>query len=345
MTENNNPVIRENINLKRYHTFGVPVTARYFTEIQTEGHLKHLITENFWKEKNWYLLGGGSNILFLNDFEGLVIKNSITNIDTFEESEQDVLIEVGAGENWHQLVMACVDNGWGGIENLALIPGTVGAAPIQNIGAYGVELEEVFHSLDAVCLETGTHRRFLKEDCHFGYRTSIFKKELKSRYAITRVRLKLTKNGKVNTSYSSLKQQLDRNNIKNPGINDVAEAVIQIRSKKLPDPDDIGNAGSFFKNPVVNLEQFKKLEQDYPSIKGYRLDDNRVKIPAAWLIDQAGWKGRAIGEVATHHKQALVIVNKGGATADEIYDYAQKIKNDVHTKYDILLEEEVNIIR
>ena len=337
MKEKKKPVIYENINLKSHHTFGVSVLASHFTQIQSERHLNYLITDKHWKNKRWYLLGGGSNILFRNNFKGLVIKNAIGGIDLLEDGKQHVLIEIGAGENWHKLVMKCVNNNWGGIENLALIPGTVGAAPIQNIGAYGVELEDVFHSLDAIKLNSGDCRRFSKDECDFGYRSSIFKKELKNRYVITKVRLKLKKNGEVETSYSSLQNQLEKNNIEEPGIRDVAEAVIQIRSKKLPDPQKIGNA-------VVSPEKFKALKKEYSSIKGYNIGDDRIKLPAAWLIDKAGWKGKAIGEVSTYQKQALVIVNKGNATAAQIYDYAQKIKHDVHSKYGILLEEEVNIV-
>lgn len=289
------------------------------------------------------MLGGGSNILFVNDFEGLVIHLNIKGREIIEENDKEVLIRVGAGENWHETVMYAVDNGWGGIENLSLIPGSVGAAPIQNIGAYGVELEDVFESLEAIDLETGISKTFDKKSCKFGYRDSVFKNELKGKYIITEVTLRLQKDPDVNRTYGALSEHLKEKGISDPDIKDISETVISIRQSKLPDPAKIGNTGSFFKNPVISEEAFRELQKEYPEIPNYPAGDE-IKIPAAWLIDQCGWKGKQIGDAGVHKAHALVIVNYGNANGGEIIELAEKIRHSVFKKFGVKLIPEVNIV-
>ncbi len=290
-------------------------------------------------------LGGGSNVLFCKDYEGLVIKNSIKGIQLVSEDEKHVVIKSYSGEVWHDLVMHCVEHNWGGIENLSLIPGTVGAAPMQNIGAYGVELEKVFVELEAFNLHTFELERFTKSQCNFGYRESVFKRALKNQYFIYSVTLVLTKNGKVNCEYGDILQVLKDKGLDEAtaSIKDVSDAVIQIRSSKLPDPKVLGNSGSFFKNPVIDPTLFDSLKSDYPDIKGFP-QEHGVKVPAAWLIENCGWKGKRIGETGSHAKQALVLVNYGNATGNEVYQLALDIIKSVKDKFDIQLEPEVNII-
>lgn len=335
--------IQENFNLSDYNTMGIAAKARYFASIKSIGELKNLLTDVRFSKIPKFIISGGSNVLFVSDYDGLVIHIDIQGITVKHEDENQIILKAGAGENWHKLVQYCVEKGWGGIENLSLIPGSVGAAPIQNIGAYGVELEEVFDSLEAVELKTGAIRSFSKDECRFGYRDSVFKNELKGRFVIVSVNLKLQKSPKLNTSYRALSQKLEEEGISDPSIKDISQAVIEIRQSKLPDPAEIGNTGSFFKNPVITKDQFQDLQSAYPEIPSYP-DGDKVKVPAAWLIDQCGWKGKRFGDAGVHKMQALVIVNYGRATGEEIWNLAQKIQVSVKDKFGVLLTPEVNIV-
>jgi UDP-N-acetylmuramate dehydrogenase len=339
----NVPDVKENFDLKDHNTMGVRAKARYFASVTSADELRQLLLQREYKVIPKLMLGGGSNILFVNDFEGLVIHLNIKGREIIEENNKEVLFKVGAGENWHETVKYAVDNGWGGIENLSLIPGSVGAAPIQNIGAYGVELEDVFESLEAVDLDTGISKTFDKSSCEFGYRDSVFKNEFKGKYIITQVTLRLQKDPEVNTTYGALSKHLEENGISDPGIKEISETVISIRQSKLPDPAKIGNTGSFFKNPVISPETFEELQKEYPEIPNYPAGEE-IKIPAAWLIDQCGWKGKQIGDAGVHKVHALVIVNYGNATGAEIIELAEKIRHSVFEKFGVKLIPEVNIV-
>jgi len=290
-------------------------------------------------------LGGGSNMLFTKDYEGLVLKNNIKGIQIVEETDEHVFLKAYSGENWHELVLYCVERNWGGIENLSLIPGTVGAAPMQNIGAYGVELEKVFVSLEALNLETLELEIFDEVQCEFGYRESVFKRKLKGQYFIYSVTFRLDKQPEIHAEYGDIKTILAEEGIEwtKAGIKDISQAVIQIRQSKLPDPKQIGNSGSFFKNPVIEQSHFIGLKTQYPEIKGFE-QYNGIKVPAAWLIEQCGWKGKKVGHTGSHATQALVLVNYGGATGNEVWQLAQDIIQSVSDKFGIKLEPEVNII-
>ncbi|WP_421774857.1 UDP-N-acetylmuramate dehydrogenase [Gracilimonas sp.] len=335
--------IQENFNLSDYNTMGIAAKARYFCSVQSIEALQSLLADSRFQDTPNFMMGGGSNVLFIRDYDGLVIHMDIKGISIDQEDGEDITLNVGAGENWHNLVLHSVEKGWGGIENLSLIPGSVGAAPIQNIGAYGVELEEVFESLEAVEVKTGELKSFNKEECRFGYRDSIFKNELKGLFVITGVKLKLQKSPKVNTSYRALSDKLEEKGIRNPSIKDISKAVIEIRQSKLPDPAEIGNTGSFFKNPVISKEQFDELQSTYPDIPSYPAGD-KIKVPAAWLIDQCGWKGKRFGDAGVHKMQALVIVNYGNATGEEIWNLAQRIQVSVKERFGVSLTPEVNIV-
>jgi len=334
----------KNISLKNLNTFGVDVKSKYFVEVYLEEELKQVLNSEEYSNQQKLILGSGSNILFTKDFDGLVIKNSISGIKLLDEDSNKVIVEAGAGVIWDGLVQYCVSNNYGGIENLSYIPGTVGAAPIQNIGAYGQELEETFYELNGIYIDDCETKNFNKSECIFSYRNSIFKNELKNKFIITSVRLKLSKNPDVNLSYKPVKEEVEKRNIKHPTIKDIREIVIDIRKNKLPDPVEIGNAGSFFKNPVITEEEFKVLEKEYPDLKYFFVDENNVKIPAAWLIEKCGWKGKRIGDAGTYNMQPLVIINYGNASGKEIYEISTMIKNDVKTTFDISLENEVNIL-
>jgi len=334
----------KNISLKNLNTFGVDVKSKYFVEIYSEQELKQILNSEEYSNHQKIILGGGSNILFTKDFDGLVIKNSISGIKLFDEDNNKVIVEAGAGVIWDELVKYCVDKNIGGIENLSFIPGMVGAAPIQNIGAYGQELEETFYELNGIYIDDCKTKIFNNSDCSFSYRNSIFKNKLKNKFIITSVSLKLNKNPNVNLSYKDVKEEVEKRKIKHPTIKDIREIVISIRKSKLPDPAEIGNAGSFFKNPVITKERFKVFKEEFPDLKHYLVDANNVKIPAAWLIEKCGWKGKRIGDTGTHPMQPLVIVNYGNASGKEIYEISTMIKNVVKTTFDITLENEVNII-
>ncbi|MFA5574355.1 MAG: UDP-N-acetylmuramate dehydrogenase [Brumimicrobium sp.] len=335
-------MLQKNVDITHLTTFGVPVKAKYFATFSTIDELQKLLKEA--TDKELLILGGGSNVLFTKDFNGIVLQNKIQGIEVVEENKDEIILKVGAGENWHQFVQYTMQNNWGGIENLSLIPGSVGASPMQNIGAYGVEIKDVFVSLEALEIATGKLRVFQHEECEFGYRESIFKRTLKRKYIITSVNYRLTKTHKVNTSYGAIEKELERRNITNPTIQDVGEAVIAIRQEKLPDPKEVGSGGSFFKNPIIPISLFKEIKQNFGNIPFYPIDDKVVKVPAGWLIDNAGWKGKRFGNYGVYDKQALVLVNYDNASGEDIYKLSQKIINDIKNKYNITLEREVNII-
>ena len=336
--------VLENYSLKNYNTFGLDVKARWYAEITNTEDLQLLLKNPEFNTTPKMILGGGSNILFTKDYEGLIIRNRIEFIKKLSEDENQVSIKVGAGMNWHSFVLYTIDQNYPGLENLSLIPGCVGATPIQNIGAYGVEVKHTFHELNAVNLSDGSLQTFKAEECDFGYRDSIFKQTAKNKYAIVDVTFHFNKNNSLNTSYGAIEDQLKIMNITNPGIRDISNAVIAIRKSKLPDPEIIGNAGSFFKNPEIPEDLFKNLEQKFPGIVGHQSVNGKIKLAAGWLIEQCGWKGKRIGNTGMHERQALVLVNYGGATGKELIDHALRVKESVLEKFGVELEMEVNII-
>ncbi|HVV55958.1 MAG TPA: UDP-N-acetylmuramate dehydrogenase [Mucilaginibacter sp.] len=336
--------IQENVSLKNFNTFGIDVSARYFVEIAHEEDLAELFMDPQWQHVKRLVLGGGSNMLLVNDFDGIIIRINIRGIE-HRINHDEIFVEAGAGEVWNDLVNYCVDRGYAGIENLSLIPGSVGASPIQNIGAYGVELKDVFRSCRAFEIATGQFRTFSKEDCRFGYRESIFKSELKEQYIIVSVKLRLSLTPDLNLEYGAIEQELVNRNIAAPTIKDVSKVVSHIRVSKLPDPSTIGNAGSFFKNPVISNEQFENTASKFPDMVHYPAGEGLTKLAAGWLIEQCGWKGKVVGHTGTWKNQALVLVNHGGATGEEVYSLSSQIIDSVYTKFGVLLEREVNIIR
>jgi UDP-N-acetylmuramate dehydrogenase len=332
--------IRRHFPLKKFNTLGIGATAEQYVAVDSAQALQEILAANI---RPLHILGGGSNVLLTKDLEGLVVNNKIGGIAIEREDEKQAVVAAGGGVVWHDLVHWCLARNLGGIENLSLIPGTVGAAPIQNIGAYGVELKDVFEKLDAVHLETGKPRSFGSAECEFGYRNSVFKQQLKGQYFITKVFLRLSKNPVVNFSYGDLKKMLEGAGIVRPTIRDVSEAVVKIRQSKLPDPAVLGNAGSFFKNPVVPVRQFEELQKRNPEMPCYPLPAGEVKVPAGWLIEKAGWKGHRTGDAGCHEKQALVLVNYGRATGAGIQDLARRIQASVEARFGIRLSPEVNI--
>lgn len=332
-------VLKKNYSLKKLNTFGLSAKAERLVEIHSVADLKLILKSNVLPI---HILGGGSNILLTEDIKGIVLKNEIKGVFKTAETEKEVIVAVGGGEVWHEFVLWALEKNLGGIENLSLIPGSVGAAPIQNIGAYGVEIVDVFHQLEAVDLATGKEKIFNTEECQFGYRDSIFKNELKRKYFITKVIFRLSKFPKINTDYGAIRELLKNKNIVNPTVKDVSEAVIEIRQSKLPDPKEIGNSGSFFKNPEIELEHFIRLKEKYPDLVYYELPNGKIKIPAGWLIEKAGWKGKRIGDAGCHSKQALVLVNYGNATGVEIRNLANNIQVEILQKFNIGLIPEVN---
>ena len=337
--------ILENISLKPYNTFGVEASSRYFAEVSTESELLDLLKNPKFRELPLLFLGGGSNLFFTKDFEGLAIKLNLKGTSEEIISDYEVLVSAQAGENWHQFVQYCLDKNYGGLENLSLIPGNAGTSPIQNIGAYGVEIKDSFESCKVLNMSTLEIEVFDKKKCQFGYRDSFFKGEGKGKYVILEVTFRLTRKEHIlKVEYGAIQSELEKMEIKNPTIQDVSQAVIRIRQSKLPDPKKVGNAGSFFKNPVVSDEYFDKLKTQFADIQGYKTEEG-VKIPAGWLIEQCGWKGKQIGNVATHALQSLVIVNvTGDAKGQEIFDFSQKIIDSVEEKFGVKLEREVNVL-
>ena len=336
--------IIENYPLLKLNTFGIDVKAKYFTSINTINELIEVTKTNVFKDLELLILGGGSNILLTKDFDGLVILNNIKGKEIIDQNQQSIFLKIGAGENWHELVMYCVDNGWGGIENLSLIPGNTGTAPMQNIGAYGVEIKETFLELEALEISSGKIVKFNNSDCEFGYRESVFKNKMKNQYIILNITLELKKNPVLNINYGDVKAILESQNIKNPGIKELSNAIISIRQSKLPDPKKIGNSGSFFKNPIVSLNQLELIKKKYPNVVNYEINENEFKIAAGWLIERAGWKGKKFNNYGIHEKQALVLVNYGLANGMEIFELSEKIILDIKDKFGITLEREVNII-
>jgi len=336
--------VQEYVSLRDKNTFGLAATARWYAEVESAADIVALREHPAFGER--LVLGGGSNLVLTRDWPGLVIKVAVSGIEVHSETETSVTIKVGGGENWHGLVMHCVARGWSGLENLALIPGTVGAAPVQNIGAYGVELKETLVSVDTVDLASGSTRALSRAECEFGYRDSVFKHALKDRVVITHVTFRLNKNAAPNTSYAALADELARRGHTQPTPAQVAEAVIAIRQSKLPDPAVLGNAGSFFKNPVVSAGQAQQLKAAHPAVPVYPQPDGTAKLAAGWLIEQSGLKGYTVpsGHAGVHAKQALVLVNYGGATGDEILALAAHVQRTVEARFGVRLEREVNVI-
>lgn len=335
--------IQENVSLKTLNTFGVDVSARWYTQINSEDDLKQLFTEPLFREQPILILGGGSNMLFTADFPGLVIHINIQGI-TNEVKNSEVMVTAGGGVVWNDLVNYCVDHQFAGMENLSLIPGSVGASPVQNIGAYGVELMDIFHSCRAFEIATGSIRTFSNNECQFSYRESVFKSELKGLYIITEVTYKLSSEFKPNVSYGAIQQELNNRGIVNPTIKDISEVVSHIRVSKLPDPKTIGNAGSFFKNPIIPVDKFVQLQSNFPDIVHYPATEGFIKLAAGWLIEQCGWKGKVSGNTGTWKNQALVLVNHGNSTGNEIFSFSELIIDSVKSRFGVALEREVNLI-
>ena len=333
-----------NYPLLKLNTFGVDVKAKYFVSINTVNELIELTKTKVFKDLQLLILGGGSNILFTKDFNGLVILNNIKGKEIIDQTKESIFLKIGAGENWHELVMYSVDNGWGGIENLSLIPGNTGTAPMQNIGAYGVEIKETFVELEALEISSGKIVKFNNSDCEFGYRESVFKNKMKNQYIILNITLELKKNPVLNINYGDVKAILESQNVNNPSIKQVSDAIISIRQSKLPDPKIIGNSGSFFKNPIVSLNQLELIKKKYPNVVNYKINENEFKIAAGWMIERAGWKGKKFNNYGVHEKQALVLVNYGLANGMEIFNLSEEIILDIKDKFGITLEREVNII-
>ncbi|MEO6347381.1 MAG: UDP-N-acetylmuramate dehydrogenase [Aquaticitalea sp.] len=335
--------IQHNISLKTYNTFGIDAKAKYFVSVHSVDELRDVLKLK--AHPNNFILGGGSNMLFTKDIDALVIFIHIKGIEIVKESDEFVHIQANAGENWHEFVLYCLDQNYGGLENLSLIPGNVGSAPIQNIGAYGVELKDVFVSCEAMDVESLKMKTFGYEECKFGYRESIFKQESKGKYLITSVTFKLTKKVHVlHTQYGAIDSELHRMNIEQPNIQDISKAVIAIRKSKLPDPKKIGNSGSFFKNPVISKKQLGTLKLIFPEIPSYHVSETEVKVPAGWLIEKAGFKGKTLGNYGVHKQQALVLVNYGGAKGSDIFQLALLIQNTIYRIFNIRIETEVNIV-
>jgi UDP-N-acetylmuramate dehydrogenase len=335
-------MIQENINLQAHNTFGLSGLAKQFAAFKSVADLDILLSKD--RSREILVLGGGSNLLLTQDVEALVLKNEIRGIEIISSDDKQAMVKACSGEVWHDLVLFAIEHNLGGIENMSLIPGSVGAAPMQNIGAYGSEIKNVFESLEAYEISTGRIKAFSAEECQFGYRESVFKRGLKGQFIITSMTLRLSKEPVLNTSYGAIEARLSEMKITKPTIKDVSNAVIYIRKTKLPDPKKIGNSGSFFKNPVISKNQFEALKLKFPEVANYPLDANNIKIAAGWLIDQAGWKGKTIGNYGVHKNQALVLVNYGGAKGSDIYQLSADIMASVKEVYGIQLEREVNII-
>ena len=333
--------IQENISLKKYNTFGIAVNAKRFISVTSVYELQQLLKV----EKDIFLLSGGSNMLLTKELDQLVVYIDIKGISIDNEDENAVYLTINAGEDWHEFILWCISNNYGGLENLSLIPGNVGTCPIQNIGAYGVEVKDTITKVEGLVLETRKLVSFSNEDCKFGYRNSIFKNSHKAKIIITSVGFKLTKkNHKLNTSYGAIETELSSKNILKPSLKNISDAVIKIRKSKLPDPKEIGNSGSFFKNPVISKKQFLELQKAHANMPNYMVSENEIKVPAGWLVEQSGFKGKRFGDAGVHEKQALVLVNYGNASGQDILKLAKKIQKTVVTKFGISLEIEVNII-
>lgn len=335
--------IQTNFSLKNYNTFGIEAKATQFVAVHSVAELTTILDQN--KSQQKFILGGGSNMLLTKDIEALVIHIDLKGKTVIRENEDYVWVESQAGENWHEFVLWTIDQNFGGLENMSLIPGNVGTTPVQNIGAYGTEIKDTFVSCEALTIINKEPKTFVKEECHFGYRESIFKNEVKDQYIITSVVFKLTKrNHNINTSYGDITNELSKNNILNPSLKDVSNAVIAIRKSKLPDPKELGNSGSFFKNPILLKTDFEKIHQKFPEMKYYDVSETEVKVPAGWLIEQAGFKGKRFGDAGIHKNQALVLVNYGKATGQEILNVSKHIQETIFATFGIHIEAEVNVI-
>lgn len=336
-------MITKNVSLKSFNTFGIDAKAESFCDITSVEALHNVLKKEH--TNSLFVLGGGSNMLLTQDIEALVLHINLKGIKVVSETKNTVIVKVMAGENWHEFVLWCIEQDYGGIENLSLIPGNVGTAPIQNIGAYGVELKDVFISCDTIHIKSQSTRTFTKEDCKFGYRESVFKQALKGQYIITSVNFELTSvNHKLHTDYGAIKTELEASKIDNPSIKNISSAVIAIRQSKLPDPKEIGNSGSFFKNPIISTSQFNQLQKNFPDAPSYKISDQEVKVPAGWLIEKSGFKGKRFKDHGVHNKQALVLVNYGNANGNDIYELAKLIQKTVKRIFNITIETEVNII-
>lgn len=336
--------IQQNVSLKPYNTFGIDVRAKEFVVVNTMEELCILCAAFNLSDRKLLVLGGGSNVLLTSDFDGMVIKNNLKGITIEQEDEGHVWVKSMAGEVWHDFVMYCIDHQFAGIENLSLIPGCVGAAPMQNIGAYGVEIKDTFFALQAVEITSGEVVTFLNSDCKFGYRESVFKQEAKGKYIIASVTFRLDKKPKFNVTYGAIQQTLAKKGVQELSIKAISDAVIEIRTSKLPDPKVLGNAGSFFKNPEIENEKFNALKQQFPELVGYPVGSNHTKLAAGWLIEQCGWKGKVVGNTGSHKDQALVLVNYGNASGHEIWQLAMDIQKSVYDKFGVHIQPEVNVI-
>ncbi|MFT3822750.1 MAG: UDP-N-acetylmuramate dehydrogenase [Chitinophagaceae bacterium] len=336
--------IDQNISLRQYNTMGIDARARYFSRFSSQEQLAQLLDEFTANGQQHLVLGGGSNILFTHDFDGLVLKNEISGIHIVKEDEDYVYVKAGAGENWHRFVQYCIGRNWAGVENLSLIPGNVGASPMQNIGAYGVEIKDVFESLEAYHIHEQHVQTFSAQDCAFGYRESVFKRKYRGQFVILSVTYRLSKRPHFHTTYGAIQHELEKMNLAQLSIQAVSQAVINIRTSKLPDPAEIGNCGSFFKNPSVEQHVFEKLKEQFPAIVAYANADGTMKLAAGWLIEQCGWKGVRRGDAGCHVKQALVLVNYGNASGQDIYNLSEEIVQSVKDRFGVELEREVNIV-
>ncbi|NGY37545.1 UDP-N-acetylmuramate dehydrogenase [Flavobacterium sp. XN-5] len=335
--------IQTNFSLKNYNTFGIEAKAKQFIAVHSTAELTAILEQK--KAERKFILGGGSNMLLTKDIDALVVHIDLKGKRIVNENEDYVWIESQAGENWHEFVLWTIDQNFGGLENMSLIPGNVGTTPVQNIGAYGTEMKDTFVSCDAITIADQELKTFTKEECHFGYRESVFKNEAKDKYIITSVVFKLTKRDhKINISYGDITTELAKNNISNPSLKEVSDAVIAIRKSKLPDPKELGNSGSFFKNPILLKSDFEKIHQQFPEMKYYDVSTTEVKVPAGWLIEQAGFKGKRFGDAGIHKNQALVLVNYGNATGQEILTVSKLIQETIFTTFGIHIEAEVNVI-
>ena len=336
-------MIESDVSLKNFNTFGIDVSSKLFSQAENEDHVRNVIQSTEFMRNSSLILGGGSNLLFTKNFDGIVLRNHIQGIEVIEETKEYVLVKVGGGVVWHDFVLHCIKKGWHGVENLSLIPGNVGASPMQNIGAYGVEIKEVFYELEAIHLQTGEIHYFNNSACEFGYRESVFKNKLKGQYLISRVIYKLSKKGNYTISYGAIEKQLESMGVQELSAKSISDAVIAIRQSKLPDPKKIGNSGSFFKNPIVDKSTYHMVKSNFPDVVAYSAGKGFMKLAAGWLIEKAGWKGKTFDNYGVHKHQALVLVNYGGASGKEIYDLSAEILDSIKEKFGVQLEREVNI--
>ncbi len=336
--------IHKHYNLKSLNTFGIEVFCDAYTEIHSIEDFRKLMQNPIYSSSQKLILGGGSNLLFVSDFKGIVIRNCLKGIEFKQVNDEEIVVKAAAGENWHEFVIWCIEHNFAGLENLSLIPGCVGASPMQNIGAYGVEIKDVFEELEAIHTFTGEIKKFNKEECRFGYRESIFKRDLKDQYFITSVSYRLNKKAQLNTSYGAISDELKRMNVSSPNIKDVSRSVINIRESKLPDPKVLGNAGSFFKNPEISASEYNRIKTKYSDLVAYNLENGNYKLAAGWLIEQCGLKGHSLNGASVHQRHALVLVISGNCKGIDVFNLSEHILKEVYKKFGVQLEREVNII-